>query len=95
MHIGLFYVIDGILDISLPPDEVADSKNGREEAEHKHSPNVHTATMTPGVSSVKQGSIRRNSASTSERPANKKPPGEKRRHLFTVKPGGIAGYMGS
>ncbi|EJD03753.1 patatin-domain-containing protein [Fomitiporia mediterranea MF3/22] len=70
-HPGLFYVIDGILDISLPLEEDTSTKLGREEREHKPAAKHRSATVTPTSSN------------------------EKRRYLFTVKPGGIAGYMSS
>ncbi|ESK92169.1 hypothetical protein Moror_4820 [Moniliophthora roreri MCA 2997] len=60
---GLFYVIEGFLDILLPEAE--------------------------------SGRISKSSAA-SERAQNvKKPQRDGRKHLFTVKPGGIAGYLAS
>lgn len=64
---GLFYVIEGFLDILLP---VADS------------PSPQTAEAKPGL----------RPGYTPEKPANKSQP---QKLLFTVKPGGIAGYLGT
>ncbi|KZV84312.1 patatin-domain-containing protein [Exidia glandulosa HHB12029] len=70
---GLFYVIDGFLDVSLPSDESSSDD---------HVPRT-----------------KERSTSTASKPttsnSNSQPNEPEGRHLFTVKPGGIAGYLSS
>ena len=90
---GLFYVIDGILDISLPLYEHKVEKTSASEKEETSQ--THTSPSTSSSSSLngKPQPARRESVSGGER-SHPTSPGRKSRHLFTVKPGGIAGYMG-
>ena len=93
---GLFYVIDGILDISLPPDHETRSNGVREEWQQKSFTKPRSTATTPGALGNKQRTSRRGSnTSYSDRTSSKKPANEGRRYLFTVNPGGIAGYLGS
>ncbi|KAI5124113.1 hypothetical protein M0805_000927 [Coniferiporia weirii] len=92
-HSGLFYVIDGILDISLPLDEGANKDTGHEDPEPRLSSRVPSSSI-PTMGRNMAGSARRSDAG-SERNSGPKPPEKQRRHLFTVKPGGIAGYIAS
>lgn len=69
---GLFYVIEGFLDINLPPPAPIDEQG--DPGTHKHKPSS------------------KRSKSKSKR---KQDPREPTKHLFTVKAGGIAGYLAS
>ena len=95
-HPGLFYVIDGILDISLPLDKDT-QKNSGDRPDASRVPKTPRPT-TPGVKkpATMSGTGRHQSTANGNRSANttNNGPSGKRRHLFTVKPGGIAGYMG-
>jgi lysophospholipid hydrolase len=63
VHLGLFYVIEGFLDILLPePDSERSSGGAKSTTEFSH--NIDSSRK------------------------------DNRKHLFTVKPGGIAGYLG-
>ena len=83
---GLFYVIDGILDISLPLDEHMVEKTSASEKEETSQ--MHTSPSTSSSSSLngKPQPARRESVSGGER-SHPTSPGRKSRHLFTVKPG--------
>lgn len=72
MNTGLFYVIEGFLDINLPPPAPIDEQG--DPGTHKHKPSS------------------KRSKSKSKR---KQDPREPTKHLFTVKAGGIAGYLAS
>ncbi|KAH9929753.1 uncharacterized protein B0H18DRAFT_1084095 [Fomitopsis serialis] len=76
---GLFYVIDGFLDILLPTHKppTAEGKGKGEPLDEERSPRVLSRTTSFNV----PGS-RENSENT-------------RKPLFTVRPGGIAGYLSS
>jgi lysophospholipid hydrolase len=65
---GLFYVVEGFLDILLPVEE----SRGEGTQEHKSS--------KPGATRLQSKSIVKGRS--------------QEKHLFTVKPGGIAGYLG-
>jgi lysophospholipid hydrolase len=71
-HSGLFYVIEGFLDILLPVEE----PTGRMMSQSKPSRAGSDPRSIP------------ESKSGSEKPQHQK-------LLFTVKPGGIAGYLGT
>lgn len=90
---GLFYVIDGILDISLPLDEDMPAKGMRADPEHLSPSNPQGVTAPDATRLNRRASTRRGSSSARGRPISKKSSDERRRYLFTVKPGGIAGYM--
>lgn len=90
-HAGLFYVIDGLLDISLPTDEPLDKRHERTEPPHTTKTpfrRTDTAKANVGINpSAKTPLGHKERASTG--------PERARQHLFTVKPGGIAGYLGA
>ncbi|EJD52213.1 patatin-domain-containing protein [Auricularia subglabra TFB-10046 SS5] len=100
---GLFYVIDGFLDVSMPTEAPAKEEN----APHPRDRSGSTALKTPVPSTSKpRPSARSNvsmSGSSSRGPkqrADSRQKGTEReepeaKHLFTVKPGGIAGYLAS
>ncbi|KAF9512765.1 hypothetical protein BS47DRAFT_1372722 [Hydnum rufescens UP504] len=68
---GMFFVIEGILDVSLPPEDGATSKEP--EALPLFTPGLHKKSAV-GLQASK--------------------PTKPSKHLFTVKSGGIAGYLG-
>lgn len=74
-------MIDGILDISLPHEDSSENINHAESTSKAGKP---SSSVSPSLSE----------ASDAERYASKKTTKKASRHLFTVKPGGIAGYMG-
>lgn len=87
---GLYYVIDGFLDVSVPvEDDDADS---------------NVLGTTPGQGGIeasqllnpqhrKNSSTRSHSFGSSQHPKRKKQANNK--SLFMIKPGGLAGYMGT
>ncbi|KZT08570.1 patatin-domain-containing protein [Laetiporus sulphureus 93-53] len=85
---GLFYVIEGFLDILLPPakSSAGGEKTGAQspsEDEHPMRPKagLHRSDSRPWSSDVPRSAA----------PLN----GDSRKPLFTIKPGGIAGYLSS
>ncbi|KAG8959437.1 phosphatidylcholine and lysophosphatidylcholine phospholipase [Tulasnella sp. 408] len=100
---GLFYVIDGFLDVSLPVEEhvnpnTASSSNGapvRTGSRQSISQPKSKASVTQGVrwgegpqsAKVKNGTSSHATKGVLHTKVSK--------HLFTVKPGGIAGYLAS
>ncbi|CAG7848003.1 Lysophospholipase NTE1; AltName: Full=Intracellular phospholipase B; AltName: Full=Neuropathy target esterase homolog [Serendipita indica DSM 11827] len=74
---GLFYVIDGLLDVSIPVD--------------KEEPN-HPVAGEPRAKSPQHSTQKRQQ---SHLPGNGFADTKTMKHLFTVKPGGIAGYFAS
>ncbi|KAI4088348.1 MAG: hypothetical protein Q9206_004665 [Seirophora lacunosa] len=83
---GLYYVIDGFLDVSIPGDEqdIADGlvMNG---STHKN-----TDDLLPPLT---RASSRNSSAHSGGRGAKKRT--KARKSLFLIKPGGLAGYVGT
>ena len=85
-------MIDGILDISLPLDEDVSSE-AMQDNELASPSNIRNTIVPAAKRLQRRASTRRGSMSTTGHSPNKRPSNEKRRYLFTVKPGGIAGYM--
>lgn len=85
-------MIEGMLDISLPLD-YDENTSGREEREKMATSKPRSSAPTPGAKGNKPWGIWRNSAGYSDPMSSKNPSGA-RRYLFTVNPGGIAGYLG-
>lgn len=84
---GLYYVIDGFLDVSIPVDE-------KEEKGVPLSPSIRKSSRDAAPPH-----LRRSHTSTSRKPSMPGQPKEPRRQtqksLFLVKPGGMAGYIGT
>ncbi|KAF8323129.1 patatin-domain-containing protein [Clavulina sp. PMI_390] len=85
---GLFYIIDGFLDVSIPMDEseVTSKPNVVDDWEEED-PSPFSARRSPRLSTPKLA-----------RTASSDPQGKQHKvskHLFTVKNGGIAGYFSS
>jgi lysophospholipid hydrolase len=81
---GLFYVIDGLLDVSLPIENRKNDVPVRVDTLPKTRParsRQATITRNQSVSSRTQSTLDNGTKSS--------------KHLFTVKPGGIAGYLAS
>jgi lysophospholipid hydrolase len=93
---GLYYVIDGFLDVSVPTDEASDSTVlGSQSQRNSKSRESRDESLAP-LSRTRTGSSKASSSglgigSTDSR--KRKPTG--RRILALIKPGGIAGYIGT
>ncbi|KAG9097936.1 phosphatidylcholine and lysophosphatidylcholine phospholipase, partial [Ceratobasidium sp. 392] len=94
---GLFYVIDGFLDVSIPQEEPGINKSANAPggvamaSKHKFGkntrPELKVRTSGPNKSET--------SGIGSEYPFGRTSQPKQSKHLFTVKTGGIAGYMAS
>jgi lysophospholipid hydrolase len=82
--LGLFYVIDGLLDVSIPVDEPRNNPI----------PQAGDARLQAKTSTTREGHHSRNTSSIRNGVLGESPP-KGMKHLFTVKPGGIAGYLAS
>jgi lysophospholipid hydrolase len=80
---GLFYVIDGLLDVSMPSDDPGKTKDKSETTKSS------AGTKPTPFSQSRLDGISNNSTSVPPKPI------KSHKHLFTVKPGGIAGYLGA
>jgi lysophospholipid hydrolase len=90
---GLYYVIDGFLDVSVPDEDQADSSVLS--TTHRTTARSIDETLAP-ISRTRTGSSRasgsaRGSSGTDAK--KRKPVG--RKSLALIKPGGIAGYIGT
>ncbi|KAF2730823.1 lysophospholipase NTE1 [Polyplosphaeria fusca] len=83
---GLYYVIDGFLDVSLPVEE--DDSESDVLGTLPGAPAVDEAELFAGPQ------LRRSTTSNSTRAADGKKK-KTRRSLFLTKPGGLAGYLGT
>lgn len=81
---GLYYVIDGFLDVSIP---VEDKRSTSPEDRR-----IFEERRTPALRRTKTGNIRTSSLPTHGQDPQKM---QVQRSLFLVKPGGLAGYVGS
>ena len=81
---GLYYVIDGFLDVSIPSDEKAanDSSSAR---------NPFGQSMSDLLPQLQK--VATNSPRIGRSPGKKRT--QSRRTLFLIKPGGLAGYVGT
>ena len=92
---GLYYVIDGFLDVSVPIEEKPDStvlgQNYRPSASNKHL----DETLAP-LSRTRTGSSRASGSGTTLNGVDgKKRKVTSHKSLALIKPGGIAGYIGT
>ncbi|ELR03497.1 phosphatidylcholine and lysophosphatidylcholine phospholipase [Pseudogymnoascus destructans] len=85
---GLYYVIDGFLDVGIPNDDADDSEFlGR---------TTKSSSFTSQRSSQFRGSSRGSKPNTrAKRPDSRKRKSSGRTTLSLIKPGGIAGYIGT
>ncbi|ETN38144.1 uncharacterized protein HMPREF1541_07768 [Cyphellophora europaea CBS 101466] len=83
---GLYYVIDGFLDVSIPVDE-------------KEEKGVLLESGARRTSRDAPPHLRRSQTSTSRKPSmpgqTREPRRQAQKSLFLVKPGGMAGYIGT
>jgi CRP-like cAMP-binding protein len=92
---GLYYVIDGFLDVSVPVDEKSDTGVLGQSC-HPSISNKHLDEALAPLSNIRTGSSRASGsgiASTSTDGKKRKALG--RKSLALIKPGGIAGYIGT
>lgn len=103
LYKGLFYVIDGFLDVSLPQDEPVNedeqpsrSKERPSSTSSKPSSSSNKPHQKAKPSFSASGSSSRGGRRTeSAKSRGGQGPSSEGKHLFTVKPGGIAGYLGA
>lgn len=82
---GLYYVIDGFLDVSIPVDE-------------KDERGAHPVSTARKPSRNAPPSLRRTQTSSTRKPsmpAGQVPKKQVQKSLFLIKPGGISGYIGT
>ncbi|KAH8590264.1 hypothetical protein B0O99DRAFT_691705 [Bisporella sp. PMI_857] len=92
---GVYYVIDGFLDISVPQDETSSEavlgKNYYPSASQKHL----EETLAPLSKVRSRSSHASGSGTTANGTSSKKRKSTGQRSLALIKPGGIAGYIGT
>jgi lysophospholipid hydrolase len=91
---GLYYVIDGFLDVSVPVDEKSDSTVLGQSHRPPSSTKIGEETLAP-LSRVKTGSSRASGSASGAGSDSKKRKATGRKSLALIKPGGIAGYIGT
>ena len=88
---GLYYVIDGFLDVSIPNDEKDSDANG---VTTMPLPTVHPSDeLLPPLMRSTTNSTR--TSSVAGRSKENKSRTKSRKSLFLIKPGGLAGYIGT
>ncbi|KAF7905792.1 hypothetical protein EAF00_000071 [Botryotinia globosa] len=90
---GLYYVIDGFLDVSVPVDEKSDSMVLGSSFQHS-SANKNGNDPMPSLSRTKTGSSRVSGINASGHEGKNRKSAD-RKSLALIKPGGIAGYIGT
>ncbi|MCJ1306844.1 phosphatidylcholine and lysophosphatidylcholine phospholipase [Agyrium rufum] len=89
---GLYYVIDGFLDVSIPvEDKVEESSMGNEYAKFHNG--AATENLLPPLRRPQSNSARKSSVPGPSQ-GNKKR-SKQHKSLFMIKPGGLAGYVGT
>ena len=90
---GVYYVIDGFLDVSIPIEEKEDkSKHGNSEFANANGHSRKTDGLFPELQRTRTGSSRNTSVPGRSKDGRKH---QGRKSLFLIKPGGIAGYIGT
>ncbi|KAG8994279.1 phosphatidylcholine and lysophosphatidylcholine phospholipase [Tulasnella sp. JGI-2019a] len=104
---GLFYVIDGFLDVSLPAEDSTSSapakSAGLASANNARGKSPSSTNLAPNNRQFSTNSLNVRWGDATPGPHHSKTPGAGKplpqvktgRHLFTVNPGGIAGYLAS
>lgn len=88
---GLYYVIDGFLDVSIPSDEKDGDVHG---VATMHLPTGHSSDeLLPPLMRTESNSTRASSAASRSKDNKKK--SKNRKSLFLIKPGDLAGYIGT
>ncbi|KAI0274950.1 patatin-domain-containing protein [Gloeopeniophorella convolvens] len=92
---GLFYVIEGFLDIVVPTTGRSSEKESKPSASSSDA--LYDAEAIPNEDTVASdaGSSKESSRRPTPSTAHQGSPARGQRPLFTVKPGGIAGYLAS
>ncbi|KAF7926504.1 hypothetical protein BELL_0239g00060 [Botrytis elliptica] len=90
---GLYYVIDGFLDVSVPVDEKSDSMVLGSSFRHS-SADKNANDPMPSLSRTKTGSSRVSGINASGHEGKNRKSAD-RKSLALIKPGGIAGYIGT
>lgn len=91
---GLYYVIDGFLDVSVPLDDTSDSTVLGQSHRPSSTVKIGEETLAP-LSRTKTGSSRTSRAGSAPATEGKKRKSAGRKSLALIKPGGIAGYIGT
>jgi lysophospholipid hydrolase len=87
---GLYYVIDGFLEVSITMEEEARESNILGTAATPIPVNPRAASHLPRTATMASGGI---SSSNPSKPRDKAPKKRHRQSLYLVKPGSIAGYL--
>ncbi|KAK6614899.1 lysophospholipase NTE1 [Botrytis cinerea] len=90
---GLYYVIDGFLDVSVPVDEKSDSMVLGSSFRHS-SADKNVNDPMPSLSRTKTGSSRVSGINAAGHEGKNRKSAD-RKSLALIKPGGIAGYIGT
>ena len=88
---GLYYVIDGFLDVSIP---VEDSKTGSTDISDMGATNYPTDELFPPLTRAGTNTSRTHSTKGGVN-SKGKTSSATRQSLFLIKPGGLAGYVGT
>ena len=89
---GLYYVIDGFLDVSIPADDKTSDGNGGM-ATMDFSGARGSDDVLPPLTRIGSNSSRNSSIPSGAKGGNKRK--QSRKSLFMIKPGGLAGYVGT
>lgn len=91
---GLYYVIDGFLDVTVPDDDKSENIVLAHSHPQPSNSRAREETLAP-LSRVRTGSSRTSASGQTKNGADgrKRKPG--RKSLALIKPGGIAGYIGT
>ncbi|KAJ5087188.1 Lysophospholipase nte1 [Penicillium angulare] len=87
-HPGLYYVIDGFLDVGIPVNERGDDLVGSSRPSVSHA----QEELFPKLGRTTTGSSR-TSGTTGAKESRRKP--QSRKSLYLIKPGGMQGYVGA
>ncbi|KAI9372335.1 hypothetical protein BJX61DRAFT_542811 [Aspergillus egyptiacus] len=88
-HPGLYYVIDGFLDVGVPVSEKGEDLVGTSRPGNFHAQEGNFPTMKRTQTASSRGSTAAASANESKRRR------QSRKSLYMIKPGGIQGYVGA
>ncbi|TVY80841.1 Lysophospholipase NTE1 [Lachnellula suecica] len=91
---GLYYVIDGFLDVSVPVDEKSDSTVLGQSHRPSTTVKLGEETLAP-LSRTRTASSKASNSGAGVTPDSKKRKPAGRKSLALIKPGGIAGYIGT
>ncbi|KAL4865906.1 hypothetical protein BDV12DRAFT_173710 [Aspergillus spectabilis] len=89
-HPGLYYVIDGFLDVGVPINEKGDDLVGTSRPGHAHNTQEE---LFPTLKRTQTATSRGSAAATSTGDFKRKR--QSRKSLYMIKPGGMQGYVGA